>query len=164
MMLFWRGFVLGAGKVIAGLVLLAIIAYGLYTILSPPPTTTFSGKYISFEYPKDWNITDHCFDTPNYDEHVCVVKHDEWKKIVSVDLHPKNVTLEDLKRDILGFAGYRITDEGTLGDVQYTEFWSDQVYQTIYVFEKDGRVLEITCDIDCENVAKDIIKSLRVKK
>ena len=49
--------------------------------------------------------------------------------------------------------------------MQYTEFWSDQVDQTIYVFEKDGRVLEIQCDFDteCKNVAKDTIKSLRVK-
>lgn len=152
---------MGARKIIVGLVFLAIVVYGLYSILNPG-TNTFSGEYISFEYPKDWNVTVHKL---NATESVCelVEIKDKEGHMVSIAAFSKNVSLEDVKYNV-SLNSLGVSDEGTIGDAHYTKYYSDEPRLDFYVFAKDGRTFLVTCDLLSNGVAEDIIKSLKVRK
>jgi len=48
--------------------------------------------------------------------------------------------------------------------VHYVEYYSDEPRLHFYVFEKDGRPFVVSCDLLSDDVAKQIIESLKVKK
>ncbi|MBC7128989.1 hypothetical protein [Methanothermobacter tenebrarum] len=126
-------------------------------------TTTFSGKYVTFEYPKDWNISNHQTDPTGSPCEFVLLKNQEGEQVASLAVFGGNVSLEDVESDVsvdcLG-----ISDEGDIGDVHYVEYYSDEPRLHFYVFEKDGRPFVVSCDLLSDDVAKQIIESLKVKK
>lgn len=83
--------------------------------------------------------------------------------MVSIAAFSKNVSLEDVKYNV-SLNSLGVSDEGTIGDVHYTKYYSDEPRLDFYVFAKDGRAFLVTCDLLSNGVAEDIIKSLKVRK
>ncbi|MBC7088782.1 MAG: hypothetical protein H5T39_00055 [Methanobacteriales archaeon] len=138
----------------------------------------YNGTYMSFEYPEDWNITKPVFlDRGEIEERECVGIRSE-DGFIGVAAY-KRASLEDIES--IWIAGMMM--QGPDIEISGPEYKTiDGVHCTIYTermykgsslipkfidkhyfFQKDGRTFAIRCNIEVDDVAEDIIKSIKPK-
>jgi len=118
---------------------------------------TYDGKYMSFEYPEDWNISKTLDEGTS--EHVILRQSND---IIGVNAL-KDASIEDVEANITTPNLYGPENE-TIGDVHCLTYYESEIDMSFYIFQKDGMTFLVTCTVGSEGIAEDIIKSLKVKK
>lgn len=118
---------------------------------------TYDSEYMTFEYPEDWSIETSVSHGAAGED---VILANEYGDRVAI-MACTNETLQTLEKATAEDLNAGRLKKETFNGVECSIYEGEGL--RYYVFQKDGTVFTVMCNLDAKDVAEDIIKSIKPK-